>query len=226
MVKLTSFGSPAARRGGYSLIELLATMAILSALAGLTVGSLSPIRAKGLTAAGNQIAELLATARQNSISRHAFTAVVIKSGGIARYSAYCLFELSRNDEGAFVAWKPLAPWRLLPEGIRFDPTESPDNFMTSTNSRRGTAGQDLPTRYPFRETSLDLTSTSDARAQIFQPDGTLAGGRFLRLRIVEAAEDLHGNGITYTGRQTAGQPANYYDILILRDTGQTKIERL
>ena len=110
-----------AARRGYSLIELLAVMAILSALAGLTVGSLSPVRANALTAGGNQIADLLASARQNSISRHAFTAVVIKSTGDARYSACCLFELTRNDNGAFGAWTMLAPWRSLPEGVRFDP---------------------------------------------------------------------------------------------------------
>ena len=106
---------------GYSLIELLAVMAILSALAGLTVGSLSPVKANALTAGGNQITDLLVSARQNSISRHAFTAVVIKSAGDARYSAHCLFELTRNDDGNFAAWKMLAPWRLLPEGVRFDP---------------------------------------------------------------------------------------------------------
>ena len=74
-------------------------MAILSALTGLTVGSLSPVKANALTAGGNQIADLLASARQNSISRHAFTAVVIKSAGDARYSAHCLFELTRDDDG-------------------------------------------------------------------------------------------------------------------------------
>ena len=88
------------------------------------------------------------------------------------------------------------------------------------------AGSDLPSAFSFRGTSLDLTSTSEVRAQIFQPDGTLAGEKFLRLRLVEAAEDLAGSGITYTGRQIAGQPANYYDIVILRDTGQAKVERL
>ena len=211
---------------GYSLIELLAVIAILSALAGLTMGSLSPIRANALTVAGNRMADLLASARQNSISRQAFTAVVIKSAGLARYSAYSLFELARNDDGTFGAWKSVAPWRLLPEGIRFDPTQSPDNFVTIANSLIKVADSDLPSAFPFRGTSLDLTSTSEVRAQIFQPDGTLVGGKFLRLRLVEAAEDLRGSGITYTGRQIAGQPANYYDIVILRDTGQAKVERL
>jgi prepilin-type N-terminal cleavage/methylation domain-containing protein len=214
---------PASR--GYSLIELLAVMAILSALAGLTVGSLSPVKANALTAGGNQITDLLASARQNSISRHAFTAVVVKSADDARYSAYCLFELTRNDDGNFATWKMLAPWRLLPEGIRFDDSESPTNFLTIANSRNGIASKDLPNSIPFHGKPVDLASKSDFRAQIFQPDGTLAGEKLLRLRLVEAAEDS-GTGIIYTGQKTAGNPANYYDIVILRETGQAKVERL
>jgi hypothetical protein len=116
----------------------------------------------------------------------------------------------------------------LPDGVRFDPNEFPENnnFVTIANSRVGTAGQNLPVAFPFRGASLDLTSTSEVRAQIFQPDGTLSGQKFLRLRLVEAAEDVGGSGITYIGRQVAGQPANYYDIVILRETGQAKVERL
>jgi prepilin-type N-terminal cleavage/methylation domain-containing protein len=210
---------------GYSLVELLAVIAILSALAGLTMGSLSPVKANALTAGGNKIADLLASARQNSISRHSFTAVVIKSFGDARYSAHCLFELSRNDDGNFASWKILAPWRPLPDGIRFDNSESATNFLATANSRTGAAGQNLPNAVLFRGTSVDLASSSDVRVQIFQPDGTLAGEKLLRLRLVEAAEDT-GNGIIYTGQKTAGQPANYYDIVILRETGQAKVERL
>ena len=122
-----------ADRRAYSLIELLAVMAILSALAGLTVGSLSPVKANALTAGGNQVADLLTAARQNSLARHAFTAVIIKTAGDARYSAFCLFELTRNDDGTFSDWKMAAPWRLLPEGIRFDPwrqSDSDSNFVT------------------------------------------------------------------------------------------------
>ena len=84
-------------------------MAILSALAGLTVGSLSPVRANALTTGGNQLADVLTLARQNSLAHHAFTAVVIKSSGDARYSSFCLFELTRNDDGTFAAWKMTRP---------------------------------------------------------------------------------------------------------------------
>ena len=200
-------------------------MAILSALTGLTVGSLSPVKANALTAGGNQITDLLTSARQNSISRHAFTAVVIKSAGDARYSAYCLFELTRNDDGAFAAWKMQAPWRSLPEGVRFDPGAP---VIAPAVNFLDTVGRPLPSPLPkavqFRGKAVNLTT--DSACQIFAPDGTLTRGEPVRLRLVEAAEDLAGPGIIYTGRKVADKPANYYDIVILRDTGQAKVERL
>jgi prepilin-type N-terminal cleavage/methylation domain-containing protein len=210
---------------GYSLIELLAVMAILSALAGLTVGSLSPVKANALTAGGNQMTDLLTSARQNSISRHAFTAVVIKSAGDARYSAYCLFELTRNDDGNTAGWRMLAPWRSLPEGVRFDPgapvIAPAANFLDMVSRPLPSP---LPSSVQFRGQAVNLAS--DAAYQIFAPDGTLTRGEPVRLRLVEAAENLAGAGITYTGRKSGDHPANYYDIVILRDTGQAKVERL
>ena len=210
---------PASR--GYSLIELLAVMAMLSALASLTMGSLSPVKANALTAGGNKIADLLTAARQNSLSRHAFTAVVIKSTGDARFSAYCLFELTRNDNGAFAAWKMFAPWRFLPEGVRFDPgtlTGPAANFVDM--STPPPTPSTLPSSLQFRGLAVNGVAY-----QIFAPDGTLTKGAPVRLRLVEGAEDS-GSGIIYTGQKTAGTPVNYYDIVILRETGQAKVERL
>jgi prepilin-type N-terminal cleavage/methylation domain-containing protein len=211
------------RRHAYSLIELLAVMAILSALAGLTVGSLSPVKANALTAGGNQIADLLTLARQNSLSRHAFTAVIIKSTGDARYSAFCLFELTRNDDGAFSTWKLAAPWRLLPEGIRFDPTApltGPANFVDM--SPPPSIPSALPPSVQFRGSTLNLST--DVAYQVFAPDGTLTKGAPVRLRLVEGAED-GGSGIIPTGQKNGNQPANYYDIVVLRETGHAKVER-
>ena len=113
-------------------------------MAGLTVGSLSPVKANALTAGGNQTADLLTSARQNSLARHAFTAVIIKSTGEARYSAFCLLELTRNDDGAFSEWKMTAPWRVLPEGIRFDPRAVAARQISSTRA----AGLQLHCRFP------------------------------------------------------------------------------
>jgi prepilin-type N-terminal cleavage/methylation domain-containing protein len=214
-----------ASRRAYSLIELLAVMAIISALAGLTVGSLSPVKANALTAGGNQTTDLLTAARQNSLARHAFTAVIIKTTGEARYGAFCLLELTRNDDGSFSEWKMTAPWRVLPEGIRFDPRAVPEsgpaNFV-DTSSRPSTP-LPLPASIQFRGSAVALNS--DSAYQIFAPDGTLTKGNPVRLRLVEAGEDT-GSGLIYTGQQSSGQPANYYDIVVIGETGQPKVERL
>ncbi|HEY5741967.1 MAG TPA: prepilin-type N-terminal cleavage/methylation domain-containing protein [Terrimicrobiaceae bacterium] len=208
---------------GYSLIELLAVMAIISALAGLTIGSLSPVRANALTAGGNQSADLLAAARQNSLARHAFTAVVIKATGDGRFSAHCLFELTRDDDGNFTAWKMIRPWDLLPDGICF---HQDSDFLQVANCVIGAQGQNLPTAANFRGSSADLTSKPDFRVQIFQPDGTLIGGKLLRLRVAEGAQDST-SGMIYTGaKDPSNNPLNYYDLVILSETGQSKIERL
>jgi prepilin-type N-terminal cleavage/methylation domain-containing protein len=222
-MRMPSRPRPTASRRAYSLIELLAVMAIISALAGLTVGSLSPVKANALTAGGNQIADLLTAARQNSLARHAFTAVIIKSMGEARYSAFCLLELTRNDDGTFSEWKMTAPWRVLPEGIRFDPraVAGPANFV-DTSSRPSTPSP-LPASIQFRGSAVALSS--EAAYQIFAPDGTLTKGDPVRLRLVEAGEDT-GSGLIYTGQQSSGQPANYYDIVVIGETGQPKVERL
>jgi prepilin-type N-terminal cleavage/methylation domain-containing protein len=207
----------------YSLIELLAVMAILSALAGLTVGSLSPVKANALTAGGNQIADLLTLARQNSLSRHAFTAVVIKSTGDARYSAFCLFEMTRNDDGTFSNWTMTAQWRLLPDGIRFDSrtlTDPVANFLEMTPPPSTPSA--LPATVLFRGSPISLSA--DVAYQVFAPDGTLTKGAPVRLRLVEGAED-GVSGMIYTGQHSGGVPLNYYDIVVVRETGQAKVER-
>lgn len=207
----------------YSLIELLAVMAILSALAGLTVGSLSPVKANALTAGGNQIADLLTSARQNSLSRHSFTAVVIKSTGDARYSSFCLFELTRNDDGTFSAWKMTATWRFLPEGIKFVPGTFTGLANFVDMSSPPSIPLALPATVPFRGSAINLST--DVAYQVFAPDGTLTRGAPVRLRLFEGAEDA-GSGIIHTGQKdAANQPANYYDIVVLRETGQAKVER-
>ena len=218
---MTAISLPRSSRG-FSLIELLFTIAIGSALVSFTFGPLSPFRATSLTTGGNHVVELLASARQNSIARQAYTAMVVKVRETGRLSWFCLLELSYNDDGSFTDWKIITPWRTLPEGVRFDPKPETDNFLTESAG----VPKDLPATMRFHGTDVDLTE--QVVVQTYQPDGTLAGGKLLRVRLVEGYDQPGGEGIVYTRpvKPSGSEPANYYDIVILRDTGQLKVERL
>jgi hypothetical protein len=151
---------------------------------------------------------------------------MIKSTGDARYSASCLFELTRRDDGTFSEWKMAAPWRFLPDGVRFDPaatavTAPVVNFVGAGNNPG--LPVPFPTSVQFRGQAVNLSA--GFAYQVFAPDGTLTKGAPVQLRLVEGADDT-GSGIIYTGQMRAGQPANCYDIVLLRETGVAKVERL
>jgi hypothetical protein len=112
---------------------------------------------------------------------------------------------------------------LLPEGIRFNPgtlNGPAANFVDMITPPSIPSA--LPATVPFRGSNVSLNS--DAAYQVFAPDGTLTKQAPVRLRLVEGTGDS-GSGIIYTGQQSAGQPLNYYDIIVVRETGQAKVER-
>jgi prepilin-type N-terminal cleavage/methylation domain-containing protein len=192
-------------RRAFSLVEMLTVLAIMSILTVLTMSSVSSLRSTALTASGNQMVDVLAMARQNSISRNSDTAIVIKSEGVGAYRAYCLLEATRQDDGSLGTWTTLTPWRYLGQGVVFESGQSGDTFTTTLPS----LPKSLPTSFPFQGQSIDLTSTTVY--QCYQPDGTLLGGQNppIRLRLTEVA----------------GPQANYYDLVFVSNTGVTKIER-
>ncbi len=210
-------------RDGFSLVELLMVMAIISMLTALTVGSVKAISGHALTSAGNQFVDLAALARQNSVSKGAYSAVVIKTLKNGAFSAYCVMELSRQDDGTFGSWKPITPWRTLPQGVVFAKDGLP-NTAPGFLDASGSTPKALPSGVAFQGQPVDFSA--ETVVQVYQPDGTLSAGQPLRLRLVEGVVNASNSGITYTHALGGGQPANYYDIFFLRDTGQTKVERL
>lgn len=207
----------------FTLVELLAVLAIMSVLAAFTITSISSSRSTSLSSSGNQTVDMFAAARQNSISKNAYTAVVIKSQGSSAYSAYCLLELTRKDDGSLNAWKAITPWRYLGQGIVFEKGQPTDTFLSTSGSV--SLPQDLPTSFPFQGQQINLVS--DTVYQCYQPDGTLLGGQnaALRLRLIEGQIDPSNGAFTYQGAMAAGQKISYYDLVFVSNTGITKIER-
>jgi len=206
---------------GFSLIETLTVLAVMSILAVLSMTSFSSLRSTSLTSTGNQMVDVFAMARQNSIAKNVYTAIVIKSQGTGSYSAYCLLQLTRQDDGALGAWTAVTPWRSLGRGIVFESGQTNDTFI----SDQVNLPTPLPTVFPFQGQSIDLTVASIY--QCYQPDGTLIAQPSTRmvLRLIEGAVDPTSGVFTYQGTKVSGQEISYYDLVFVGNTGMTKVER-
>lgn len=201
---------------GFSLTEILVVLAIMSILSALVASSFSSLRFSSLSLAGNNIVDVFAAARQNSIAKNDFTAVLIITQGANACSAYSLWEMPRQSDGSLGAWTQFSPWRTLPDGVVFENNAS-DTFMQTTSS----LPSPLPSTVPFKGTQV--STSSGMVTQCFQPDGTLAGeqlsnGAALKLRLIGGIAD--GNGNT-----TSRNPADYYDLYFVANTGMTIIGR-
>jgi prepilin-type N-terminal cleavage/methylation domain-containing protein len=209
--------SPALKQA-FSLVEMLMVLAIMSALAVFTMSS------------GNQMVDVFAMARQNSISKNDYTAIVILAQGASAYRAYCLMEWVRPDDGSLGQWTELTPWRFLPQGTVFEPVNGSSNlandtFISSSVTALPTPTfpptfPTLPTNLSFQGQAIDLSSSANAVVQYYQPDGTLstqpqAG---LILRLVEGQVNPSSGALTYQG-------SSYYDLVFVSNTGVTKIRR-
>lgn len=205
------------RAAAFSLIELLVVVGILSLLLGLGVSTVDVWKSQTLSTSGNRFVDYVAMARQNSIAKNVYTAVVIKTKGEGAYSAFCLLELSRPDDNTSGTWKQVTPWSTLKTGVVFAPVT--DSSFLSVS---GNPPADLPTDLAYHGKPVNFAY--DAAAQVFQPDGTLSAGQGVKLRLVEGYVG-DADAVTYT-RPGKGSAANYYDIVFVRDSGQAKIERL
>jgi hypothetical protein len=169
--------------------------------------------------------DVFAMARQNSIAKNDYTAVVIATQGVGACHAYCLLELTRGDDGTFGTWTVLTPWRYLGNGVVFENTPGTaalDTFMQT--SVVASLPQALPTSFPFQGQLINLNSSATVAVQCYQSDGTLVGGQPLRLRLVEGAVNSSGN-LTYQGSKVSGAQVSYYDLVFVANTGVSKIER-
>lgn len=206
------------------MVELLIVLTIMGILSGLTVSSITMLRSTALTTAGNNMADVVAMARQNSITKNDFTALVIRTQGTNALSTYCIIELARQPDGTFGSWTEVSPWRYLPKGVIFENNQSTiDSFMLNSLSSSALPVP-LPTSFPFQGGQVDLTSNVNV-VQCYQPDGTMVGEQSLRLRMIEGSADPATGAITYQGAQTAGTEVSYYDLYFIANTGLIKIAR-
>lgn len=164
-----------ASAGGFSLIELLFVMAMIVVLLSITAGPLSPLRANQVTTTGNEFVEAIKFARQNSITKMALTAVVVKD------SKFCLFESTPTDAGNFIG-RQLTAWKTIPPTVKVEPWEVLDSSGAWT-----VAPQKVPV-------SMPADMIAGAMVQTFAPSGEMVSFAQMRVSLSDALNPAN----TYT----------------------------
>ena len=187
---------PSRKNRAFSLVELLAVMAIISVMVGLSTVAVSGVsKGRNLDNAGNFVMNLAQQARQNSAAKNSLTALVLASPDAASGpKIFCLMELA---PGA-AAWSQASPWQMLPDGVAVDSGESA-GFLASPAVSPGLSN------LRFRGQAVAGT----VYYQVFNPDGSLYSGLPARLRLVSSPA-------------AAG---NYYDVRLNAFTGVPQAER-
>lgn len=206
-------------RQAFTLVETLMILAVISVLAVATFAPFGSLRSTSLSSAGNQIVDFVTMARQNSISKNAYTAIVIQKSGSSAFNAHCLMQLLKNDDGSYGSWTMLTPWKFLPGGVIFEPTTPTTDFL-STSTVPAYNSPPYPSS-PFGSLTFQGSQFTGSTAyQIYQPDGTLMGGQPLRLRMVQGTADNVNNPANTTVIGT-----DYYDLVFVANSGIAIIQR-
>lgn len=150
------------RSHGFSLIELLAVLAIVSTLMALAVGGVHQMSTPSLATGSSIVRSVAERARQTAISRNTLTALVIlKDIGEpdASYRLLTVFELVDRAH-----WRQVDGWQKLPQGITVDPG------MESTFLHQ------IPSAIPFAGVDYRGTPVSEEQIayQLFLPNGGIA----------------------------------------------------
>ena len=185
-------------RRGFSLVEILTTLAIISVMAVVSLPSIASFsEASKLSAGGNELADLATLAHDYALSHNMVTALVgITTSSAAPSAQYRAFVVMARDSGG--NWSPVSKWTWLPEAVAMD-SSSANTFLTFS----GTNQQNF---------SLNLNGAkvgSGYAYQLFFPDGRMdTSASSLLLRVV-----------------TPHNPANWYDLVFNPMTGTVKINR-
>lgn len=191
------------RNQGFSLIELLTVIAVLSILTAISTPSLlSSRRAGQLTQSGNLLADSAALGRQIALSRNVITALLVAKTPTSDAPLIIVAALDRESN----TWKPITTWSQLPDSI-----EIQDNTNDAV----------------LRQAATDLASTANVRhggntvtldtSLVFYPDGHM-----------ESHDS--GNNSPAQRRLTVvlkgGDPdVNYYGIEFNKNTSNSRVVR-
>lgn len=230
MAKVFTISAASDREAGFSLIELLVVVSVISLLTAVTGICLKSVGGSArVSTAGNRVSSLIEAARENAIVKKRPTAVVllVPNTDIANRVFTVLEYQPPTGMTGTGTWKQIFKWEVLPVGVVVDSARD-ESGMISTNF----LPPNSPTVSPFSPVSYQGKNYSPNIAQgcayfVFLEDGRIlkddAGNppSPVKLRLVEGI--MNGSGVIQ--RTAAGATANYYDIIVNDATGRTKVVR-
>ena len=123
--------SSTTNKRGFTLVELLAVIAIMAMIVAVGMPALKALSSTGLATGARQFSNAMLLARQYAINKRTCVRVVLpvdlasitnsvgSVGSNYVCQAYSLYWGSNYVNGAYTAWWPLQDWRTLPGGVVF-----------------------------------------------------------------------------------------------------------
>lgn len=213
--------------GGFTLVEIMTVLAILSIVTAFATYGLSGVKSSTqLAGSCNQVANLVDLAKQTAVSKNEMTAlIVITDPTVAqRNQVLVAYELQATTDGSTPTaanWKQLTSFATLPSGAVVDPSSSTFTFNNSTDTS-STAGVPSPS---FPTITYNGQAVGSFKYVVFTAGGSLLSGTSATVRISPGVFPAGSSSVVYTGGTNNGVPLNYYNITILAATGNIKIDR-
>jgi prepilin-type N-terminal cleavage/methylation domain-containing protein len=221
------------RRAGFSLIELMAVMTLITLAAGFVVPAVKGVTSSNTVNSGaSKLQGLLNLARSEAIAQHTIVRFVVatdwptagEEGGFRRVSLWTW----QPDSGRYLQ---LGKWEELPVGLVIE-NSLPDYVRTSSYAQadastvRGTCvlSEDSGTDASF--TAESTIGNIPTRYIEFLPSGSarIPGSPDRRAIFVTAPGFVTGNKITHT-EQSNGNSTNWAQVNVDTLTGRAQIYR-
>lgn len=210
------------RGAGFSIMELMVVLALMTILSAIVVGSLATLRSTSLSVATREFADFVNLCRSDAIARHTAIRVAIVEDSSTEpnenYRKYTAFEWNPTTR----EFEQYRNWESLPADLVFD-YRFPDfakqstYFVDDPSSVRGDYVMDLSTNYFDREVT-QLSTKYRFRYFEFSPSGraTAPGGNLRNLVLLMRPGQINDvddkfnwaqfNVDTFTGRIRVYRP--------------------
>ena len=213
------------RARAFSLVELIAAIAVIAIVTGFVVPAVSGMgRSTSLVTGGNMVTNLANFARQTALSKNTMTALVVlgNQGTPEDYRTLAVLEYVAGGAG----WSPVTGWQTLPDGIAVD-TERADSTILDHSPvfpQPQTAGLAVPKNPPVFYRQQQVRDGDGYAARIFLPRGALQNSQDpAQIRLVEGF--VQAGQVVRTRRDGSGKSANFFDVTIIGATGIAKVSR-